>query len=344
MANIRNLLGRTPSARRRTAARPTEGRVTLVVGLGTTGLKADRLIWERFPSLRGMVLVLDGEVQRDEANRFDHRIATPDMKIDDYLAKVDQEPLLAADPLIGAARFPHESERGAGTCRMIGLLKGSFALDTLRQKAARALHRRLAQPVHSQERMLVDIHIVVAAGGGFGSPLIIPTAIVLRDQVRALCPQARCSVIVHLVLASHFIDRIHEPAIRTKVQANDLATMLEINHAHQPDAVARLCTLLDCEPLTAPTFGLVIPYHVGDEWGRAASLEQVLSDRVLPNILAGENAGLMNLFRERAANLGALLGSTTITGPQPIVSVCQAAAAARAKAARAVLGDAGGPV
>jgi hypothetical protein len=327
MSTLTSLLGRKPSQRKGSATPSPTNRATLVINLGTSGVRADRLIWERFPSLRGMTIALDGEIPRDEANRFDHRIPTPDMGLDAYKAKIDRIPLLAADPLIRSTRFPNESERGAGTCRTIGLLKGAFVLDQLRQKMTRALRRRLARPLDQQERMLVDLHLVAAAGGGFGSALITVAALVLRDQVRALCPQARCHVIVHLLLASNFTDQIHDPGIRSKVHANDLATFLEVNFAHDPVEVAELCKLLDCEPVADPTFSLVIPYHASNEWGRTASPDQVLAERVLPNILAGENAGLMNRFRELASNNAAMMSIAARSGAHPIVSVCQAAVA-----------------
>jgi hypothetical protein len=326
MASLLNVLGKKPSRKEAPASAPVGNRVTLIVGLGTTGAKAERLIWDRFPSLRGSTIALDGEIPRDEANEFDHRIPTPDMSLDAYKARVDQVPLLAADDLIQSTQFPNESERGAGTCRTIGLLKGGFAIDPLQQKATRALRRRLAQPLDQQERLVVDLHLVAAAGGGFGSALLAITALLLRNQVRALWPHARCHIIVHLVLASNFLDQIHDPAIRAKVQANDFTTLLEINHAHDPTAVASLCSLLNCEPVAIPTFSQVIPYHVSDEAGRTATLEQVLADRVLPNILASENAGLMNRFRELASNQAAMRGVSDSVA-HPIVTVCQAAVA-----------------
>src|SRR4051812_13142419 len=100
MANLLNVLSRKPTPKEGTSITPVVNRVTLVVGLGTAGANADRLVWDHFPSLRGSTIALDGEIPRDEANRFDHRIPTPDIGLDDFLAKLDRVPLLASDRLI----------------------------------------------------------------------------------------------------------------------------------------------------------------------------------------------------------------------------------------------------
>ena len=73
----------------------------------------------------------------------------------------------------------------------------------------------------------------------------------------------------------------------------------------------------------------IIPYDVGDEHGATLSLEQIVSQRVTPNILVAENAGVANRLRELGSNvLAARAGDVThVTIAHPVVAVAQAAVA-----------------
>jgi hypothetical protein len=320
---IQKIIGRRKKAKQVLAAH----RVILAVGAGTTGKKSTVEIEAAVPTLRGSTLAIDGEISREEEMRSENLIVIPDAPIDDALAKVERSRLLAADPLIRATAFPHDTERGAGTCRLAGMLKGAFVLEALERKASRILRRRLARIQNQEQRLVVEVHLISAAGGGLGSALLTLLALILRDLVRRESPGARCYIVVHLITAAHLEDRIADQDIRTKVQANDFATFLELNWAQDPRHVARLYELLGCEPLSNPTFDRVIPYAVGDERDVAMTLEQVITDRLIPNILAGENAGVANRLRELASNTAARDAGGRRTVAHPMVSVCQAASA-----------------
>src|SRR5262249_19795828 len=84
--------------------------------------------------------------------------------------------------------------------------------------------------------------------------------------------------------------------------------------------------LLGCQPLPVPTFDRIIPYGVGDEHGSTVTLEQAISERLIPNILAGENAGVASRLRELGSNTAARDAGLHRVGPHPFVTVCQAAA------------------
>ena len=127
-------------------------------------------------------------------------------------------------------------------------------------------------------------------------------------------------------MAGHFEEQIADQTIREKVRANDAATLLEANFAQDPANVAALYELLGCQQQPVPTFDRVIPYEVSDERGAALPLEQVLTDRLIPNILAAECGALQNRLRELASNTAARNGARRNLA-HPMVSACQAAAA-----------------
>lgn len=301
-------------------------RLTLVVGAGSTGAKLERLLRKREPRLQGCTIAIDGEISAIEAAENDNLVATPDRGLGDFRHKAGREPLIRDDPMILSLQLPNDSERGAGACRPLGTLKGAVVLSMLRQKLNRILRRRLTR-LDTQERLMVDVHIVAASCGGFGSALITPLALIARDEVRKVAPGARCSIIVHLVLSSLFEPSIADPRIRQKIVANDLGTLLELNYTQAPHHVRHLADLLGCEPLPVPTFDRIIPLHVSDESGRTASVEGVLSDRVVPNIVAGENAGLADRLREVASNTLALRHGGGDEVVHPFFATSQAAAA-----------------
>jgi hypothetical protein len=298
-------------------------RVLLTIGLGSTGVRCIELLRDVVPYLAPMTVSMDGEISQDQASRSDHLIAVPDAPVADFLETRGRVPFLASDPLIGQIRFPHNTERAAGTCRTIGILKGAGAFDQFRQKTAGALMNWLGE-LRTQERLIIDANIVAAAGGGFGSGLIVPVTLLFRDQVRTLFPQARCNVHVHLILANNFEGRIADPDIRTKVRANELATYLELNAMQDPTNAARLYGLLDCEAVREATFDRVIPYSVSDARGRTATLEDVLSDRVIANIIASGDAAVANQLRAVDANANAKT-SASVAVAHPMISVSQAA-------------------
>ena len=175
----------------------------------------------------------------------------------------------------------------------------------------------------------MTVHIVAADCGGFGASILAPLAMIARDEVRKIAPQARCNIVVHLILSSLFESVIADPRIRQKVVANDFATQLELNFTQDPRNVAHLAELLGCEPPSVPTYDRVVPYHVTDEAGKTATVDGVLLERVLPNVLAGENTGLADRLREMASNTLALQhgGGQTGDGLHPFVATSQAAAA-----------------
>ena len=76
-----------------------------------------------------------------------------------------------------------------------------------------------------------------------------------------------------------------------------------------------------------PTYDRVVPYHVSDESGRTASVAAVIVERILPNIVAGENAGLADRLREVASNRLALQHGFGEEVVHPFVATSQAAAA-----------------
>ena len=304
---------------------PSIQRLSFASVLGTTGSRAGEELCRRVPAFRGSVVAIDGEVHDGEAG-YVEPIVIPDAPVDDFLSKRDRIPILAADPLIARTRFPHDTERGAGTCPLIGLLKGAFVLEQHTRQVNRILRRRLSKLENSSGRLVVDAHIVAAAGGGVGSALIIPVALTIRDEVRRISPGARCHVIVHLFLAGHFDDCIADEVIRGKVRANDFSTLLELNWFQNPSHVAPLYELLGCHPQPVPTLDKLVPYSVADERGATLSLDRAITDRLIPNIIAGENAGLANRTRELASNTAARDGARRVT-LHPMVSTCQAAEA-----------------
>ena len=92
------------------------------------------------------------------------------MGVGDFVARRGKVALVRDDELLATIAFPSEAEQGAGTCRTIGLLKGAFLLDTVRQQLTRMLRRRLnGIDTGDKQRLVVTLHLVAAAGGGFGS-------------------------------------------------------------------------------------------------------------------------------------------------------------------------------
>ena len=133
----------------------------------------------------------------------------------------------------------------------------------------------------------------------------------------------------HLVLGSVYAEQIADEMTRNKVQANDLGTLLELNYAEQPAHVRAMCEALGAEPVSVACVDQIIPYDVGDEHGATLSLDQIVSQRVTPNILVAENAGVANRLRELGSNvLAARAGDVThVTIAHPVVAVAQAAVA-----------------
>lgn len=301
-------------------------RLTVVVGAGSTGAQLDKLLRRKEPRLQGGTIAIDGEISAADAAENDHLVATPDRGFGDYQHRAARERITADDPLLMSLQYPNDSERGAGACRPLGTIKSASVLGIFRQKLSRIVRKRLAR-LDTQERLMVDVHIAAAASGGFGSALIIPLTLIARDEIRKVAPGAKCTVIVHLVLSSLYEPAIADPRIRQKVLANDFGTLLELNYAQAPHHVRHLADLLGCEPLPLATFDRTVPYHVSDESGRTASLEGVLAERVVPNIVAGENAGLADRLREVASNTLALRHGLAEEVVHPFFATSQAAAA-----------------
>lgn len=329
MPKIPGIPGLKAQQRKRPAKyAPAANRLNIAVGLGSTGANFEKRLRRFEPRFRGATMAVDAEISPADAAQFDHLVATPDRSVADFKPRASRVPLIRDDELLPTLLLPHDSERGAGACRPLGTIKASVVLDSFRQKLNRIVRRRLLK-LDTQERLIVDVHIVSASCGGFGSGLITPLALIARDEVRKVAPQARCSVIVHLVLSSLFEPTIADPRIRQKVVANDFGTLLELNFAQAPANVEHLAELLGCEPLPVPTFDRVTPYHVSDEVGKTATVDGILSERILPNVVASENSGLADRLREVASNTLALQhgGGGEAGVVHPFVATSQAAAA-----------------
>jgi len=325
---MQNLLHRG-RARQRATPVAVGPHVVGVIGLGTTGKRAVEAACRRAPTLRGSSLIVTAEAAHEEQQQ-QNLIAVPDVGVGDFVARRGKVALVRDDELFATITFPSEAEQGAGTCRTIGLLKGAFLLDTVRQQLTRLLRRRLnGIETGDKQRLVVTLHLVAAAGGGFGSALLIPVSLIARDEVRRHAPQARCYIVAHLVLGSVYAEQIADEATRNKVQANDLGTLLELNYAEQPAHVRAMCEALGAEPVSVACVDQIIPYDVGDEHGATLSLDQIVSQRVTPNILVAENAGVANRLRELGSNVLAARASdvTHVTIAHPVVAVAQAAVA-----------------
>ena len=144
-------------------------RISFVIGLGTTGKRAVAEVRRMVPSLRGSTIAIDGEVSREEEMEDDDQVVVPNAPVADFRSRKDSIAFLSTDPLISTVRFPYETEKGAGTCRLNGTLKGEFVLEQFTRKLNRSLRRRLAKIQDQDQRPVIDVHIVAAAGGGLGS-------------------------------------------------------------------------------------------------------------------------------------------------------------------------------
>jgi hypothetical protein len=303
------------------AALPTN-HLSICIGIGTAGVKEIEILRARVPEMADLALACDGEISKQDAAKRDYLIAVEDAPVDDFLASRYEVPFIATDSLFDRVSFPHSTERAAGTCRSIGVLKMAGVFDEIKRKAGVALTKRLAR-FTTQERPIIDVNFITASGGGFGSGNLVPLTLLMRDLIRNLVPLARTYVHVHLILANNYERLIADPATRNKIKANELATYLELNAVQDPAKAASLYALLDCERGRYATFDSVIPYSVVDAGGHASTLDDLLGNRVLPNIMAFEDEALAKRMRELGANNNARLGVGKRTA-QPFVSVCQA--------------------
>src|SRR5262249_10068532 len=129
--------------RKRSAKVATTDRLSLIIGVGTTGALFERLVRKREPRFREATMAIDPEISPADAAQADHLVAPPDRGIDEYRARALKVPLIRQDSLIPTLDMPHESERGAGACRPLGSLKAAVVLDTVRQKLNRKMRRLL---------------------------------------------------------------------------------------------------------------------------------------------------------------------------------------------------------
>lgn len=238
MAKFTGIPGLKAQKKRPAKSAIASNHLTVVVGAGTFGARAVKRLRAREPRLHDCTIGIDGEISAAEAAESHHMIAPPDRGLGDYRIRARHQPVIAEDPLLESLDYPSEAERGAGASRPLGTIKAAVVLGVLRQKLGRIVRKRLAG-LETQDRLMVDVHIATAACGGFGSALVIPLAIIARDEVRKIAPGAKCTIIVHLALSSLYEPAIADPRIGQKVVANDFATLLELNYAQPRPAPGR---------------------------------------------------------------------------------------------------------
>jgi Tubulin like len=203
-------------------------RETVVLLLGGSGVKASPLIRALAPEVGGAILEIDTAAGPETAQ--DRLILSADGREYEILRNKGRFPLIGGDPLFEGLTSDDLASTGPGS----GQVRAYTTL--LLAPQVEVFKRRILQTVEAARRGLqgpgtpkhLIVEIVASLAGGAGSALILYSAILVRDVVRAIDSSIGVTVRVHVLAPGVFAPLAIRPDQAERNYSNAGAALVEL--------------------------------------------------------------------------------------------------------------------
>lgn len=276
-------------------------RMALYLCLGSLGSDYAAALAERHPEAKGRLLAIDTARPmvngRGPADPPEWQVHLPNADVK-TLARSRRLALLD-DGLIPRLEYPDAVHNGALQVRLFSTIKFAEAIPVVRVR----LRHLIGEALDGADGRPLQVVIVSSVAGGTGSALILPVALLVRDEVRRVSPGAAVDVTVLGVLPSFFLasgDVQQTDRERLRLEANAAMTLREIKYLQSAAHAQPLRKALgangkhraEAAPITAL-------YLYGSEATGGTLTQAKLTDRLVAAALTQTHPGVAEIDRNQ---------------------------------------------
>jgi len=279
-------------------------RVSVFINIGSLGSDFATTLAERNPEIKEKILAIDtarptamGQDQV-ELPAWQLLLPNPDVK----KPAQSRQLTLLNDGMIPDLEYPGSASNGAAQVRLFGMIKFAEAVPKVRGR----IRQLLGQALRESNGRPLQVVITSSICGGTGSAMILPLALLARDEARMVSFGATIDVFLLAVLPSYFLsnpDVQQTDRERLRLSANAAATLREIKFAQTSSNSLPLQKALGINPrnpITTPPISAI--YFYGSEATGGTLTPEKLSDRLAAAALTLTHPSLAEIDKNLMSN------------------------------------------